>query len=65
MAISPLATSPSIVGLSIEEVEISAAIYEDMRQAGVVDDQVDDRGEMSQLWNVVGVILSVECDHSF
>ena len=54
-----------IVRLGIEEVEASPTVHEDARQAGLTNDRIYDKGEALRLWNVVGVILSIESDRGF
>jgi hypothetical protein len=36
-----------VVGLDVEEVEVAPAIHEDLRQAGLADDRLDDKGKTS------------------
>lgn len=51
-----------IVGFGVEDVQAASAIHEDLGQACLANDGVDDETEPARLWNVVGVVGSVDGD---
>lgn len=52
-----------VQGRSVHDVEVAAPILEYLVEAGVADDGVDDERIVSQVWDVVGVVLAAQGDH--